>query len=100
MKETFDSCDPQRASRKKSTATRAVLGGEGWKLHPPKRDWQQPTHGGPRFFGGRQRGLRLSVLWQGRGHRTQLRATYEQIVRYFAVGSLALRLLVGAGGMA
>lgn len=67
MKETFDSCDPQRASRKKGTATRAVLGGEGWKLHPPKRDWQQPAHGGPRFFGGRARGLRLPVLWQQRG---------------------------------
>jgi hypothetical protein len=82
---------------KKSTATRAVLGGEGWKLHPPKRDWQQPAHGGPRFFGGRARGLlRLSCGSGGAPHTMAL----TKLVRYFAVGGLALRLLVGSGGMA
>lgn len=37
------------------------------------------------------------VLWQGRGttHNGS-----RKIVRYFAVGGLALRLLVGSGGMA
>lgn len=88
---------PSKSEQEKSTATRAVLGGEGWKLHPPKRDWQQPAHGGPRFFGGRARGLRLPVLWQRRGtaHNGS-----RKIVRYFVAGGLALRLLVGSGGMA
>lgn len=64
------------------------------EIAPAKTGLAAAAHGGPRFYGGRARGLRHG--------RTGAHAEKERkkIVRYFAVGGLALRLLVGSGGMA
>lgn len=61
MKETFDSCD---LKEREIAPPPCRLGGEGWKLHPPKRDWQQQHMVGRVFMVGERVGCAMA----GRGH--------------------------------